>query len=114
MNKAIYTPSFAAMLVKRAGEKYRPSNGTEGQLFMDAFCRRCQRDGAMRSGDPVEDCDDEQRCDILGLTMIYQADEPEYPSAWQYGKDGQPCCTSFIEAGEPIPEPRCTSTLELF
>lgn len=114
MTHPIYPASFAAMLTHLAGEKYRPSNGTEGQLFLDAFCRRCQRDAAMRTGANVEDCDDEQRCEIIGLTMIHDADEPEYPTAWQYGKDGQPCCTQFIEAGNPIPEPRCTHTQEIF
>ena len=112
MNQAIYPADFATMLVKRAGEKYRPSNGTEGQLFLDAFCRRCQRDAAMRTG--VGSPSDEQRCEIIGLTMIHDTDEPEYPTAWQYGKDGQPCCTQFVEAGNPIPEPRCTHTQELF
>lgn len=114
MNQAIYPHDFAAMLVKRAGEKYRPSNGTEGQLFLDAFCRRCQRDGAMRAGEPVEECDDNQRCDLIGLTMIHDIEARKYPSEWQYGKDGQPCCTAFIPAGDPIPTPRCTKTLELF
>ena len=114
MSQAIYPETLAAMLVKRAGEKYRPSNGTEGQLFLDAFCRRCQRDGAMRSGANVEDCDDEERCDLIGLTMVHDVEDHEYPIEWQYGKDGQPCCTAFIEAGQPIPEPRCTQTMELF
>lgn len=107
MTGAIYPASFAAMLVHRAGEKYRPSTGTEGQLFLDAFCRRCQRDG---HGDD----DDAARCEIIGLTMLHDPDEAEYPTAWQYGRDGQPCCTQFVPAGEPITDPRCTQTLELF
>lgn len=107
MNQSILSERLAAAYVKHAGEKYRPSNGTEGQLFLDAFCRRCQRDG---HGDD----DDGQRCEINGLTMIYQVGEAEYPTEWQYGKDGQPCCTAFVPAGEPIPAPRCTKTLELF
>lgn len=114
MSQAIYPASFAAITIKRAGDKYRPSNGTEGQLFLDAFCRRCQRDGAMRDGEPVEVADDDQRCEIIGLTMILDVSEPEYPTAWQYGRDGQPCCTQFVPAGEPVPEPRCTHTQELF
>ena len=60
------------------------------------------------------DDDDGQRCEINGLTMIYQVGEAEYPTEWQHGKDGQPCCTAFIPAGDPIPTPRCTKTLELF
>lgn len=110
MNQAIYPASLAVMHVHRAGEKYRPSNGTEGQLFLDVFCRRCQRDGASN----VEGCDEGQRCEIVGLTMLHDVSEPEYPSAWQYTRDGQPCCTQFVPAGEPIPAPRCTQTKELF
>lgn len=31
-------------------EFYLPSNGTEGVMFFDTWCRRCQRDKAMREG----------------------------------------------------------------
>lgn len=114
MTTGIFPERLAAAYVKHAGEKYRPSNGTEGQQFLGAFCRRCQRDGAMRAGEPVDECDDDQRCDLIGLTMIHDVEAREYPTEWQYGKDGQPCCTAFVPAGEPIPTPRCTNTLELF
>lgn len=29
---------------KRAGEKYRPANGTEGEIFMETYCYRCAND----------------------------------------------------------------------
>lgn len=110
MSHPIYPASFAAMNVSRAGEKYRPSNFTEGLLFMDAFCRRCQRGGL-----DFDECDDDnERCDLIGLTMRHPIEAPEYPTEWQYGKDGQPYCTAFVPAGQPIPEPRCTLTEELF
>ena len=38
MSQAIYTDTLARLLVKRAGEKYRPSNGTEGECFFAAWC----------------------------------------------------------------------------
>jgi len=114
MTRPIYPASHAAMLVARAGEKYRPSNGTEGELFFDAFCRQCQRDKAMREGIDFVECDDNERCDLIEATYGLYPDDPDYPAAWQYGKDGQPCCTDFIPAGEPIPVPRCDKTLELF
>lgn len=109
MSQSCREETLITLQFGRAGEKYRPSNGTEGQLFLGAFCRRCQREGHTADGG-----DDGQRCEIMGMTMIYQANEPEYPAAWQYGNDGQPCCTAFIPAGEPITAPRCTHTLELF
>nr|MBL8412753.1 hypothetical protein [Dechloromonas sp.] len=114
MSQAIYPAPFAAMLTKRAGEKYRPSNGTEGECFFEAWCRHCQRDKAMREGVDLDDCDDTERCDIIADTFSYDVEDAKYPTAWQYGKDGQPCCTAFISAGEQIPTPRCTKTLELF
>lgn len=114
MTRPIYPETLAAMLVKRAGEKYRPSNGTEGECFFAAWCCHCQRDKAMREGLDVNECDDSERCEIIANTFAYEIEDPEYPIEWQYGKDGQPCCTAFIEAGQPIPEPRCTQTMELF
>ncbi len=94
-------------------EKYRPSNGTEGDFFMDAWCRHCARDKAMSEGMDLDDCDDNDFCRILNDTQRYGVDHPKYPIEWQY-KDGQPICTAFIQAGEPVPPPRCQHTLELF
>lgn len=31
--QTIYPDSFAKMLLERAGQKYQPSNGTEGECF---------------------------------------------------------------------------------
>lgn len=114
MNQAIYPERLAAAYVKHAGEKYRPSNGTEGECFFESWCRHCQRDKAMREGANLDECDDTERCDIIANTFAYDVDDAEYPTEWQYGKDGQPCCTAFIPAGDQIPTQRCTKTLELF
>jgi hypothetical protein len=110
---AIHPAGLAAMNIERAGQKYQPSNGTEGDIFMSAWCCECQRDRSMREGDPIEECDDNQRCDIIANTMFYDVSDPAYPSEWQYGQDGQPRCTAFVEAGEPIPH-RCEHTPDLF
>lgn len=69
--------------------KYRPSNGTEGHGFMSRFCEQCTRDDG-GIGVTV--------CEIIGDTMAYEVDEPDYPSAWTYDKDGRPCCTEFVAA----------------
>jgi hypothetical protein len=112
--QAIYPDSFAKALMERAGQKYRPSNGTEGECFFDAWCRNCARDRSMREGDEIDECDDNERCDIIANTMIYKVDDSEYPTEWQYGKDGQPCCTAFVPTGEPIPAPRDEHTVDMF
>lgn len=68
-----------------SGQKYRPSNGFEGEIFMERFCYRCQKDK-------------DQNCEIILGTMVFGVDEEEYPLEWQYGSDGQPICTSFDPA----------------
>jgi len=112
MTRAIYPQSLAELM--KPGEKYRPSNGTEGDCFFSAWCRHCARDAAMREGSDLDQCDDNERCEIIGNSMAFDINDPEYPIEWQYGKDGQPCCTAFIPAGESIPAPRCAHTQDLF
>lgn len=114
MSPRIFVEQQAEIFKEHAGEKYRPSNGTEGDFFHDNWCRQCARDKAMRDGVDVFDCDDNELCEIIRLTFAHDVDDPEYPKEWQYGKDGQPCCTAFVPAGEPIPEPRCEKTMDMF
>jgi hypothetical protein len=84
-------------------ELYRPSNGTEGECFISHWCGNCARDKAMSEGLNFDDCDDEQVCKIIGDTMHYNIDDPEYPREWNYDASGSPQCTAFIEVGKPIP-----------
>lgn len=114
MINIIYPASFAELTAERAGEKYRPSNGNEGMIFFAAWCHRCTRDKAMREGIDFDECDDSELCKIIANTFAYDVTDAEYPIEWQYGKDGQPCCTAFVPAGESIPTPRCPNTKELF
>ena len=99
----IYPDSWAALNVARAGQKYRPGNGTEGALFIDGWCAECERDHGMMAGLPLEECDDNQVCALIGLTYLHPVEHPDYPAQWQYGKDGQPRCTDFVAKGQPIP-----------
>lgn len=114
MTHGIYPDNFAKKLIDLAGQKYQPSNGTEGMCFFEAWCCLCARDKAMREGADFDECEDNERCDIIANTMAYSPEDPEYPAEWQYGKDGQPCCTAFVPAGEPIPAPRDEHTLDMF
>jgi hypothetical protein len=99
----IYSAAHADLLKDQAGQKYRPSNGSEGEMFMNTWCGQCERDHGMLKGLPLEECDDNQVCGIIALTHFLAVDDPRYPAEWQYGADGQPCCTAFVPAGEPIP-----------
>lgn len=114
MTRGIHPSGLAEMNQKRAGEKYQPSNGTEGEYFFSSWCRRCQRDKAMREGADYDECDDSEICHIPAKTMRFKIEDKEYPKEWRYGNDGQPCCVAFVPAGEPIPENRCELTGDMF
>jgi hypothetical protein len=80
--------------------KYRPSNGTEGDCFIESWCDRCKRDEAYRSGEG-------DSCPIVANTLALPIDDPEYPAEWTYAANGQPICTAFEEVGTPDPpDPR--------
>lgn len=73
-----------------AGEKWRPSNGTEGAMFMERWCGNCAHDKAYRDGTG-------DACPIANNALLFNEDEPGYPAEWQYDDDGQPKCTAFEE-----------------
>ena len=43
-----------------AGEKFIPSNGTEGMIFTDSFCEKCIHEKFMHTGE-----DGDKQCDIF-------------------------------------------------
>jgi hypothetical protein len=84
-----YTDAHAAR--HQAGERYEPSNGTEGTLFLEHWCEHCAV--PLRSKD--------ESCDIATRAFWCPSDDPAYPVEWQHGADGQPECTAFEEAAQP-------------
>jgi len=68
---------------------YRPSNGTEGEIFMERFCYRCTK---------LSVDDDSKDCDILTRSFWYAIGDPEYPKEW-IANDAtglqDPRCTAF-------------------
>lgn len=110
----IYPADWAALCAERVGQPYQPSNGTEGECFISSWCGECQRDKSMREGAPIEECDDDELCDIIARSFAYSPGDEQYPKEWQYDKDGQPCCTAFIPVGDPIPPPPDTLTKDMF
>jgi hypothetical protein len=62
------------------GKPYRPSNGTEGMIFFDGWCA---------------DCKYECSCEIMGDTMVFDINHPQYPEEWIYGDEGWGKCTKF-------------------
>ncbi len=75
--------------------KYRPSNGTDGDCFHAAWCEQCERDAKYRATN-------EDGCDILASMMAYSIDDPDYPEELTYNENGKPCCTAFIPDGDEI------------
>jgi hypothetical protein len=80
------TPRARRAMPHEIGDKYRPSNGSEGECFMAEFCERCSKDSEKRP------------CGILGRTMAFDVEDPQYPKEWQYQANG-PICTAFVLRG---------------
>ena len=95
-------------------EKYQPSNSSEGEAFFDDWCRRCTKDKAMSEGLDPDQCDDDEKCEIIGDSMLYRLDSPSYPSEWRYDQAGHPVCTAFAAVGDPPVTPRCVATVDMF
>lgn len=93
MTDALFTDELAERLKSRAGEKYRPSNGSEGMMFMERWCGKCQRDAAYRAGTG-------DGCPIVANALVFGVDDDGYPAEWCYGDDGQPLCAAFELAKE--------------
>jgi hypothetical protein len=66
-----------------AGTPFRPSNGTEGELFRDKYCSLCEKDQVPEG------------CKIQLRTMAFGIDEPEYPKEWVHNSEGYAICTAF-------------------
>ena len=77
-------------------EPYRPSNGTEGAIFMASFCNRCSRDDAFQKGEGSS-------CPIVAATLTFNDDDPRYPPEWVRDiEDGEWPGTARCTAFEPL------------
>jgi len=65
-------------------QKYRPSNGSEGECFQEEFCYKCQF------------YDDYFGCPILNATAVFDVANKKYPNQWT-ADDGfeNPTCSGF-------------------
>lgn len=82
--------------VPAAHEKFRPSNGTQGEAFMDDWCGCCGK---------------YWECDIAARTLMHDIDHPAYPDEWTYGENGEACCTAYTDH---VPEPVDVFTKDIF
>jgi hypothetical protein len=75
--------------MRSPGEKYRPSNGTEGMGFEEKFCLQCIHCDPNPSG--------KKQCKIWFMALNYETNEPEYPTEWTYDEKGKPTCTNWTK-----------------
>ena len=90
------------------GVQYEPSNGTEGACVITHWCTRCSRDKAMRDGVDLDDCDDDEKCEIIAASFRGEAVE------WREMDSGETVCLAYAEAGAEPPMPRCEHTADMF
>lgn len=77
------TPEVLYCFPEAAGQHFMPSNGTDGMVFMDAFCDNCIHQHP--DPDKTPQCDD-----ILLQSLI-----GEQPAEWIFNKRGWPICTKW-------------------
>lgn len=99
-----YTPTPGPL----PGRQWIPSNGAEGYSFLEAACGRCARDKSMRDGAPLDECDDNELCEIIAASFRGEAVE------WRQLDNDEVTCVAFVPHGQPIPPPRCDRTRDLF
>lgn len=91
-------------------EPYRPSNGTEGDLFREDWCDRCKRDQAFQQSGGQE-----PGCPIVADSMAFSVDDAKYPKEWRRRADATEWpgaeCTAFEAIGTPE---RCKHTPDMF
>ena len=90
-----------------AFKPFRPSNGSEGEMFFAAFCMKCAKD------DMGKDEETGKQCRIIGDSMAYDIDDDKYPTEWTHNEKGAPVCTAF-SAVEPDEPPFINLTEPLF
>ena len=95
-NKPLFTSDHAERLRACDGEKYQPSNGTEGDMFREQWCEQCSKDN-------FNEDTGEGGCLILANVLFHLVTDPDYPSEWQYNPQGQPICTAFVVRQYPTP-----------
>lgn len=78
---AVMLKSLIGAKVPATGKPYRPSNGSEGDMFRDQWCERCSK---------------AQRCRRMMRSMAYEVSDPKYPSELVV-VEGKGVCTSFKE-----------------
>lgn len=78
-------------------ERFRPSNGTHGDVFMCEFCFQCIK--------WPHNPDAKKQCNIALRALAHDIEDEAYPDQWCY-QDGKPTCTAFKSREEHNAERR--------
>ena len=62
----------------------------------------------MREGVDIDECDDNEKCEIIGASFRGEAVE------WRELDNGKCICVAFVKAGTELPPPRCERTADMF
>lgn len=98
---------YVPMMGPLPGAQYVPSNSAEGVAFIDAWCTHCARDRALNEGADFDECEDDERCEIVAASFRGQAVE------WRCLSGGELACLAFVDVGTE-PQQRCERTLDMF
>lgn len=71
----------------KPGNKYRPSNGTEGMIFIENHCDHCIHEFPHPDKNP--------KCEIMSASFLYDINHEKYPKEWVYDEKGHPTCTNY-------------------
>jgi len=79
-------------------KKYQPSNGSEGDWFIEKYCMNCVNCDPDPSG--------KKQCEILLRSFCLDVNDSDYPKEWIFDKDQKPICTAhqqwdWKEKGNP-------------
>ena len=74
------------------GEKYQPSNGTDGCAFVERFCEHCIHEKFIHTQKG-----DDKKCNIFTKTLVYDVKDKEYPKEWVYDENDNPTCTAWVK-----------------
>ena len=97
-----------------ATKLYQPSSGQEGEWFIRQWCGQCERDKCQNGSKSFDDCREEDLCKIIGMTMLYDVKDEEYPREWITDEKEGPRCMAYIHKGGELPKPRCDKTIDMF
>jgi len=84
-----------------AEKKYRPGSAVEYDLFKGDWCRSCAADSVINGMKQQGSCRDDERCLIVADSMIYNINDPGYPTEWIIDEGGSRCI-AFVPVTESI------------